>query len=389
MSASNGGPPRVVAGSAAALARQGHRVTIAALSETGSSVNGILETFPELASEAVTIRLFTPGFPSFLGGSPAMKAFLAPRVTDFDAVHVHGIWEGCLADLHELARKAGRPFFISAHGMLDHWSIRQSRWKKQLALRWLKTGTMLRGADAIIYGTEDERAEGHDFVDTNAVVLPNGIHAAQLDREKLPDAGPLIKAHPELASWERTILYFSRVHPKKGLDLLLDAFISIAPEMPGAGLLIAGIAQDGRYEQELRERIGSSGLDERVVFITELVGPAARSVFRKADIFVLPSHQEGFSMAILEAMALGLPVLITDRCHLPGVETEWKAGLVVPDELEAITRGLAKLMRCSRQELCMMGDRGRAAVIGNFDWDVIAQRLASIYSRSSGRLEAA
>lgn len=387
MSASTGGPPRVVAGSAAALARQGARVTIAALSEPDVTPEIVLRTFPELATQAIAVRLFPRGFPGLLGRSPAMRTFFQPVIGGFDAVHVHGVWEGCLAELHGLASEAGLPFFVSAHGMLDRWSVSQSRWKKKLALKWLNTGTMLRGADAIIYGTEDERTEGREFVSTNSLVVPNGIHAVQLHRDMLPEAGPLLVAHPQLSSWKRTILYFSRVHPKKGLDLLLEAFLALSPDFPEAGLLIAGIAEDGAYEHQIRVRIAGSGLDDRVVFTTRLVGPPARAVFRKTDIFALPSHQEGFSMAVLEAMALGLPVLITDRCHLPQVESEWTAGLVVPDNLEGITRGLARLMRLSPEELGKMGERGRAAIFENYDWDAIARRLAVIYGRSAGTAE--
>jgi glycosyltransferase involved in cell wall biosynthesis len=388
MSPSSGGPPRVVAGSAAALVRRGHQVTIVALVEEDCSVGAILESFPELASDSIIVRLFPVGFPLFLGNSPAMKAFFIQQIDSFDVVHVHGVWEGCFAQLHRIAQMANLPFLISAHGMLDHWSVNQSRWKKSIAMRLFRTGAMLKGANAIIYGTMEELVEGRDFINTRGEVVPNGIHTANFARDRLPDDRFLLTAFPQIREWKRTVLFFSRVHPKKGLDLLVDAFIANAANHPSTGLLIAGIAQDGRYEATIRKRIASSSFSNRIVFTTELVGPSALAVFRQANIFVLPSRQEGFSIALLEAMALQIPVLLTDRCHLPEVERSWQVGCVVPSTGAGVAHGLDRMLKLSEESLRDMGERARCKVVEDFDWAAIAVRLEALYCGAADGLGA-
>jgi glycosyltransferase involved in cell wall biosynthesis len=201
-------------------------------------------------------------------------------MNSYAVMHVHGVWELFLAEAAAEARLSGIPVFVSAHGMLDQWSMRQSKLKKQFALQ-LQTGAMLRHADAIVYGTEDELEEcRHVVPSSSGAVVPNGIDTGELSPNSLPHLPDLKVLFPQIREWKRTILFFSRVHPKKGLDLLLDAFMATAPMFPGVGLLIAGIAQDRAFETELRKRIADSPMTDRIAFTTELFGPAARIVFR-------------------------------------------------------------------------------------------------------------
>ena len=182
MDALAGGPPRVIAGSAVALARRGHRVDVVGLCDPDITAKMVFSSFPDLREDGISLELFPRTGPHILGRSRAMSAALQTRILNYDAVHVHGIWEQSLAESCAMARRAGVATFVSAHGMLDSWSMNQSWLKKQLALRFLGTGAMLVGANAIVYGTEDEMRESQPSAPGSVgVVVPNGIETAAPD----------------------------------------------------------------------------------------------------------------------------------------------------------------------------------------------------------------
>lgn len=370
-----GGPPQVVAGSAAALVDRGHQVTIATL---GEEIDQLIDFYPLLNELGVVIRPFRRSAFGIPGSSRAMAHHAAMAIDDYDVLHVHGVWEGCGAQVAAIFRKHGKPVYVSAHGMLDHWSMAQSRARKWVALHLTGIGTMLRRADAIVFGSSDERDEGASVTHTRGVVIPNGVDSDALTPDRLPDARALTDRFPVQATWTHTILYFSRIHPKKGLDLLVDALINLAPRFPGAGLLVLGIPQDAAFQRTIEDKIAAAGLAPRFAITTDLSGAPAKMAFRLADIFALPSHQEGFSMAIIEALALGMPVLITDKCHLPEIAVDG-AGEVVSDDAEGIRTGLAALLARSPDELKAMGAKGALLVRERYDWRTIAKQLQVLY----------
>lgn len=381
MNVSAGGPPRVVAGSAIALARQGHEVKIVSLEDPRSPAEEILKNFPGLAMPNISMSFYPASYPYKLRKSLSLNKDLSQLLEGCDALHIHGVWEQCLSDAARAATQAGIPFFVSAHGMLDPWSMRQSRWKKVLSLHLLGTKKMLQTAKAIIYGSEDEARDSGPFIPgAGSAIVPNGVALDSLTIDQLPDDSDLLHRFPQLAEWQTTILFFSRIHPKKGVDLLIDAFLACATKAPDVGLLIAGIAQDAAFEDFLRQKINRSDFADRIIFTTDFSGEKARAVFRQSDIFALPSHQEGFSMAILEAMALEKPLLITDRCHLPEVSQSWNCGVVVQDDISGIIEGLNELLSLRPDELRNMGQNGRRVVERNFSWDAVASKLTHLYS---------
>ncbi len=379
MSIYSGGPPRVVAGTAEALAKRGHTVTVATLKENTESAETIINEFPRLNHKNITLMPFKTSFPGFLRRSNSLLRRMRSQIHKYDIVHVHGVWEGCMGEIFLLSRRNKIPFFISSHGLFDPWSLKQSSWKKKLSINLLPTGRMIDEANAIIYATHDEMDEGKKILKTVSCVLPNGIDISSLNRDNLPDDLALRQIYPQLNEWDRTFLFYSRIHPKKGLHLLLQAFLSLDHTDTSAGLLIVGIPQDKDYEIELRSLIANSPHGDKILFITNLVGRDSQVALRCGDVFVLPSYQEGFSMAILEAMACELPVLISDKCHFPEVESEWGAGLVVSPELISLRNGLLSLLSLPKKELSEMGARGREAIARNFDWSSVAERLEKIY----------
>ena len=308
------------------------------------------------------------------------------RAAEFDVLHVHAIWEAGAADLAAAFRRKGKPVFVSAHGMLDRWSMKQSQLKKQITLRLLWAGALLSRATAIVFATDEEAAEASDlYPKTPRAIVANGIDVAAT-RAVIAAGGDAVRRKvPSLAVWPRTIVYLSRLHPKKGVDQLVEARLALDARFDDVGMLIAGIPQDDALLQAVRTTIAQSSRSGRFVLTTDLVGPAAMGALAVTQLFVLPSHQEGFSIAILEAMAAGLPVLITDKCHLPEVE-DWQAGAVVPDTVEGVKAGLERLLSLPPATLAAMGENARAAVERQYSWPVITGQLEALYTNERARV---
>ena len=371
LAATAGGPPQVMFETARALGRQGVRVTLMALA-------GPAAPDPSFAGLPVSIERFPASGPAVLKRSRTMREALTQRIAEFDALHVHGIWEGCLSDAAAIFRRAGKPVFVSAHGMLDPWSLRQSRGRKAAALALTGTGAMLARASALVFATAEESAAARHPGTPRHAIVANGIDPEALTAAVGGDTAPLFERAPLLAAPGRTILYFSRIHPKKGLDLLVAAFIALADRHPEARLLVVGILQDADYTLEILARLAGAGLMERTAFVTDLFGAAAKPALGLADIFALPSHQEGFSIALLEALGAGLPVLITDQCHFPEVAAV-DAGRVVADDAAGITRGLDELLALDDGALAAMGQRGRELIARAYSLTRIAETLIALY----------
>ena len=185
---------------------------------------------------------------------------------------------------------------------------------------------------------------------------------------------------PELAG-KFVLLFFGRLHVKKGLDLLAEALGRIAPAHPEIHLMIAG-TDDGAFSP-FRDRIAELGLIRRITYLGHVAGERARQVWAAADAFVLPSYSEGFSMAILEAMACRLPCLITTTCHFP------EAALPAPPSSRQPTpppsrRGCASCWNERADERLQLGENARRLVEAHYTWDRQAERLAAVYDWLSG-----
>ncbi|MCB0484569.1 MAG: glycosyltransferase [Flavobacteriaceae bacterium] len=372
-----GGPPRVVNGSAVALARAGCEVEVATMGDTGEAEE-IRAAWPEMAEQQVPLHIFARGFPRLIGRSRGLTEFVRSNLDRFDLLHVHCIWETGLADAARIFRKAGKPVVVSPHGMLVRWELRQSRIKKRIARMFFGTGALLNRSDAVLFGTQEEADEASPLrLGGQVLLMPNGatplhIVDASAARESVRDKFPAIR------EWERTVLYFSRLHHKKGLDLLVEAFARVYRDFPGAGLFAAAIEQDLEYEARVRSKIAALG-DVPILLTTEISGPSARTVFTVADIFSLPSHQEGFSIALLEAASEGLPLLITDMCHMQEVADEG-AGVVVPVTVDGLEEGLRKLLSLDDAALAEMGRRAAGVIATRYTWESVAARLIAVYA---------
>ena len=232
----------------------------------------------------------------------------------------------------------------------------------------------LRNADAIHAITPAEKRRIADLgYQTPVTVAPNGIDSAPFDT--LPDPREFLNRFPALEN-KRVILFLGRLNPTKGLDILARAFSAIARRFPDAVLLMAGPDEEGG--QRIMESIlRSEGVLDRTLFTGMLTGYDKLAAMSRADLFVLPSYSEGFSIAILEAMAARLPVVITEGCNFPEV-AEHGAGFVVEASDRPVTEAVGTLL--SNHDLRVrMGEQGRKLVSERYTWRVTATTLADLY----------
>ena len=370
-----GGPPRVVIGSGIALAEAGHAVTILAPGDE-PAVRDYIQPARDAGVNFVFVKPVRATGIWFL----PRRGSLAAAIDAADVVHCHGIWNPLLLATARIARARGKPYFVSVHGLLSPWAMRKSRLKKRVATALFNIGGYLANARGVIFGTRGEYEVSEPLgAGIKPLFVPNGVSSDTGLRPATPeDRARLAAAAPARADWSRTILFFSRIHPKKGLDMLIDAFAALAPRFPGTGLLIAGLPEDPDYQRAIERQIADA-VDAEICMTTELVGEGSQFLYGLADIFVLPSHEEGFSMALLEALAYGCPSLSTTLCHLPEIAEEG-AGVVVEPTPQGIRRGLADLLARDGEALTAMRNRARALFEARFTLERVASQLTACYA---------
>lgn len=290
------------------------------------------------------------------GMAPAIAA-LAPDIVD-----VQGIWTyPSLANLRH-ARRTGTPYLVTPRGMLDPWARRNSAWKKKIA------GTLfeqahLKGACALRATAEMEAQYFRDMGLTNPIaVVPNGL--------TLPDLAP--RSDRDL----RSILFLSRIHPKKGVDFLLQAWATLQAEFPDWEIVIAGIDENG-HEADLKALARKLGLS-RVRFVGEAHGDAKQKLYRDADLFVLPTHAENFGLVVAEALAQETPVITTRNAPWQGLESE-ACGWWIDLDQGLLTDTLRQALSRPAQDLAAMGRRGRAWVQRDFAMAQVAEKMREVY----------
>ena len=325
----------------------------------------------------VKVRTFQPRGPAAFGYAPGMLQDLRRFAPDL--VHLQGLWMYPSVAALQWSCAAKGPSVISVHGMLDPWALRNSRWKKVLA-RVLYEDRNLRNAACLQAGSvsEYEAIRSAGFINPVAMVS-NGVHLYEGAREQ----------HPPPA-WEATIrpgakvlLFLGRMHPKKGLDLLLDAW----KEATGGGdtgwaLVIAGVGAES-YEQQLRERSVALGIASSVHFVGPQYHDEKIASYCRADAMILPSYSEGIPMVVLDAWAHGLPVLMTQACNL-SIGFDRGAAMRVETKVGSVSEGLRALFAMSDGQRGALGSHGQALAREEFSWDVITGRMVSVYEWALG-----
>ncbi len=249
------------------------------------------------------------GIPS----SPAILTALAREVRDADLVHLHELWHVPQAIGGLVALADGRPYLVSPHGALDPHSLAYYRGLKRVSWAAYQR-RILDGAGGIHVLTEQEAADTRAAgVTAPTRTIPNGVDVERIRAL----AGP----EPESASTPRGpyIAYMGRIDPRKGLDVLIEGFAEVAAERRDLSLVLAGSDTVGLWPA-LDVQVRRLGLQDRVSYVGHLDEPFKFQMLARAEMFVLPSISEGMSMALLEALACGVPSIVTPQCNIPEIQ---------------------------------------------------------------------
>ena len=370
LSSEAGGVATSLQGLAPALAEEDIHCEIFTVRREGSGPSVI-------PSSQVPIQQFEPGFLAYFWNAYSKR--LTTAIWDrleahtFDLVHVHEPWHYPGFVAFRAARSHNVPYVLTPHGTLDEWCLQHRAFKKRIYMRMIQ-GNILKSSDRLHALTHAEMAQISALgYDTPVFVAPNGIDSAPF--ENSPERSRFLAAYPGL-SGKRVILFLGRLHAKKGLNVLARSYVSLSHKFKDVALLVVG--PDENHVQKRMEAILKTSRNPcSIVFTGVLTGKEKLEAFACADLFVLPSYSEGFSMATLEAMAAGLPVVISPQCNFPEV-SERGAGFVVEPNDTAVTAAIRTLLSDDRLRV-RMGQNGRKLVKEKYSWRGAAASLADLY----------
>lgn len=307
---------------------------------------------------------------------PASRQAFHDLVDSSAGVHIHGLWEHSTAVAASRAQFSKKPYIVSAHGMLERWALTNKRAKKIVYAALIERAN-LQSANCLHALTQAEAQDYRNFGLLNPItVIPNGV---DIPPHLSPDI--FLDRFPELRG-KRIILFLGRIHFKKGLDILAEAWRKVAAKSPDAHLVLAGPDSENTQEA-LEKQLATSGIARRVKFTGMLQHDLKWSALRAAECFVLPSYSEGLSISVLEAMGAGLPVIVTKQCNLPEVK-EHDCGWVIQPQVDELVSALNELLRASSRELADMAANGRQLVARRYSWQVIGEQMSAIYAWLNG-----
>ena len=369
-----GGPAAFLPKASAALCALNHNVEIVATDADGPGVvDAPTGRRVDWAGAAVTFH--TRSWPRrFLVSWPLLRD-VWQRSSHFDVVHIHYLYRFHTIAAVLAARHAGVPYVIQAHGSLDPWHRRRRRHAKNLYHALIEDSN-LRGAAAIICTTEQEARSIRSLGYMGSTwVIPIGIDAEDLRRPASADA---FLAHAGVEPGTRVVTFLGRISEKKGLPLLVEAFRDTASQFPTARLLVAG-PDDEDIGRALGGRIQALDLSSRISFLGSVGGDEKRALLQRSDVFVLPSADESFGIAVAEAMAVGCPVVVSPNVAIQDVVASAGAGIVAERNSASIARAVNAILG-DRQKADGMAAAGKQVVDERYSWPRVAAELERMYT---------
>ncbi|HEY4328858.1 MAG TPA: glycosyltransferase, partial [Phycisphaerae bacterium] len=311
------------------------------------------------------------------GTSRGLKQWLEKNSGTFDIIHLHGVWLFSNFAAAQACWRDAKPYVITPHGILDTYSIQQrSGLIKRLYWLLRERRVAARSAGIHCLNNAEVRRAVPWIAHMPKFILPNGIQTAQLSR--MPPRGEYRQTLGEMAT-KPLVLFLSRVHPKKGLDRLIPAWVTVARQMPDVRLLIAGTG-DAAYLDVLNNLVNANQLQEHVKFVGQLIGHEKWAALTDADLFVLPSHQEGFSVAVTEALAAGCVPVVTQESNYDELQNVPPSGIIVQNgDMQAFTAEVMKLLTDPARRAAMAA-AGKTMVEERYTWEKIAADLEQVYS---------
>jgi len=290
------------------------------------------------------------------------------------AVHIHGLWQKQTRAGGHAAAQAGVPYVVAAHGMAEPWALRQKALKKKIYMALVEKPALKRASCLHALTRPEVQFLKQIAPATPVAWIPNGVNLKPL--ENLPDRAEVEAIYPQIRG-KFTLLFLSRLHVKKGLDMLAEALAQVWGPKDDWHLLLAG-TEDGAG-QAFVNQMKDLGLSDNLTVVGHVSGEKARMMWAAADTFILPSRSEGFSMAVLEALAARVPAIITTACHFPELANA-AAGMVCEPDARSIGEALHVMKNeFSDEDRMQIAECGRELVEEQYTWASQAQRLLQVY----------
>ena len=402
----HGGPSHVIPGMCRALVRQGQDITVFTTNIDGPRDLDVPLDRP-VSMDGVEIRYFQVQWPRSYSFSLPLAQALKKEVGRFDLVHIHSILNWPITPAAHYCRKYGVPYIVRPCGILDPVPLKKAyehgwlpvgidlkrRYFKRKYLRgrslkgiyqrrhYLKKTLYLllvekrnlEGAAAVHFTSNEEtRATEPYGIGAPGFVVPLGVDLDEIRRNHTES----FRSQRGLIG-KNIILFLSRIDAKKGLDLLIPALGSLVAVRKDFVFVLAGSGQ-ANYEEEVRKHLRQHGLAGCTILTGFVEGQTKWSIFKEADIFVLPSYHENFGIAVVEAMSVGLPVVITNRVGIHEDVAKVGAGLVVSENKDELARAVQKLL-VDPALRDRMGKKARELVERKYSWDLVGDELSRIY----------
>lgn len=374
--AAGGGPIEGATQLQRALAAQGHAGEFASMDDPDATC---VREF-----SAAPLHALGPGRGRF-GYSARLQPWLQANSSRFDAVMVNGLWQYIGLGTRRALAGTATPYFVFPHGMLDPWFKHRyplKHLKKWLYWPWAEY-RVLRDARRVLFTCEEERRLARQsfwLYQCDEAIVSFGTAA--------PDDDPAVSKAAFYASFphlrgKRLLLYLGRIHSKKGCDLLIEAFAKVCRNTPDVHLVMAGPDQTN-WQPALQALARQLGVAERVCWAGMLTGALKWGAFRTADAFCLPSHQENFGIAVVEALACDCPVLVSDKVNIWREIQGAQAGLVAPDTLEGTVDLLERWLATPAPAWQRMRESARQCFEQDFRMDQVAHALVRLMQESRG-----
>ncbi len=355
-----GGPSHSVPALAEAIARENIVVDLVACAAAKSERAIVLPQGARVRTKFVSNA--ARRFQWFARTNQFFRA-VTERATNESVIHDNGLWLPTNHAVAVAARVLKRPFLISPRGMLSRWERRHRRWKKEVAWILFQRNDLYRAT--ALHATSAN--EANDFRTAGyrgpIAVVPNGV------------AIPTDRAPRAIGRSKRNAICITRIHPKKGLHDLIDAWRRVKPN--DWRMIIAGHDED-RHREELEIEIRKTGLSEAFEFIGPVEGEQKQALFCNADLFILPSHSENFGMVIAEALAYGVPVITTRGTPWEDL-IKHRCGWWEEIGVDPLARALRQATTLPAETRDEMGKRGRELVAQKYSWSRVAKEMQSVY----------
>ena len=302
--------------------------------------------------------------------------WLKANIHRYDVVLINGIWSYNTVATYRALAGTNIPFAIFTHGMLDPYFKKQFPFKHlKKSIYWHTTlRRIMHDANAVLFTCEEEKIlarQSFPRYRVHEVVVPFGIFGPNCDLEAA--AEEFFDRWPNLRG-KRLAISLGRVHPKKGTDILIEAFASTLAENPAWHLVIAGPDQIG-WQKELEALAIKLGIADRITWTGMLQGTLKWGAFAASEVFVLPSHQENFGIVVAEALSCSLPVIVSDKVNIWRETMSYWAGLVSEDTLDGINYSLRRWSSLTCEEITDLRARGKKCFDERFNYALGAAKM--------------